>query len=234
MSASAEFDRYAAEYDVALAQGLAVSGENKEYFARGRIAHLAVCLKQVAPDQAFENVLDFGCGTGTATPFLLELLAVQRVLGVDVSAASLAVARRDYAECAARFLALDEYSAHADMDLAFCNGVFHHIVPEARLEAARRVLDALRPGGWFAFWENNPWNPGTQIVMKRCPFDRDAQTLSPPAARALLRAAGFETVRTDFLFLFPSALKALRVIEPRVAHWPLGAQYQVLCRKPTV
>jgi SAM-dependent methyltransferase len=104
MSASAEFDRYAAEYDVALAQGLAVSGENKEYFARGRIAHLAACLQQVAPDQEWESVLDFGCGTGTATPFLLELLAVQRVLGVDVSTASLAVARRDYAACAARFV----------------------------------------------------------------------------------------------------------------------------------
>jgi hypothetical protein len=68
--------------------------------------------------------------------------------------------------------------------------------------------------------------------MKRCPFDRDAQTLSPPQAHALLRTAGFEVVRTDFLFLFPSVLKALRFIEPHVARWPLGAQYQVLCRKP--
>jgi hypothetical protein len=110
--------------------------------------------------------------------------------------------------------------------------VFHHIPLAERADAARTVWRALRPSGWFAFWENNPWNPGTQVVMKRCPFDRDAQTLSPPRARALLGTAGFEVVRTDFLFMFPRALKALRFIEPRVARWPLGAQYQVLCRKP--
>jgi hypothetical protein len=68
--------------------------------------------------------------------------------------------------------------------------------------------------------------------MKRCPFDKDAQTLTPYQAQQLLSSVGFEIVRTDFLFIFPHILKSLRWIEPRIAHWPLGAQYQVLCRKP--
>jgi trans-aconitate methyltransferase len=233
MKANAEFDQYAAEYDAALAQGLAVSGESKEYFARGRIAHFAARLREMAPGQSFESVLDYGCGTGTATPFLLELLPAQQILGVDVSASSLEVARRDHRNLAARFATLDEYTPQSTIDLAFCNGVFHHIPPTERLAAARYVRRALRPGGWFAFWENNPWNPGTQIVMKRCPFDRDARTLSPPVARKLLSDAGFEIVHTEFLFLFPNILKSLRFIEPHVARWPLGAQYQVLCRNPS-
>src|SRR4051812_19980524 len=34
------FDAYAAEYDAALEQGISISGEGKEYFARGRILWL--------------------------------------------------------------------------------------------------------------------------------------------------------------------------------------------------
>ena len=228
----AQFDRYAREYDAALAQGLSVTGENKEYFARGRIAHLAACLSRQAPGEAFTTVLDYGCGTGTATPFLLELLPVEKIVGTDISSASIEVAQQTYSSLPACFMTLDHFQPEAQIDLAFCNGVFHHIPLEQRQAAATCVWQALRPGGWFAFWENNPWNPGTQLVMKRCPFDRDAQTLTPPSARALLQGAGFEIVNTQYLFLFPGFLKALRFIEPRVARWPLGAQYQVLCRKP--
>lgn len=230
--APAQFDRYAREYDAALAQGLSVTGENKEYFARGRIAHLTGCLSRLAPNETFATVLDYGCGTGTATPFLLELLPVEKVVGVDISSASIDVAQQTYGGPSARFVTLDQFQPGAQNDLAFCNGVFHHIPLDQRHAAAACVWQALRPGGWFAFWENNPWNPGTQLVMKRCPFDRDAQTLTPPSARALLQGAGFEIVSTQFLFLFPGFLKAFRFIEPHVVRWPLGAQYQVLCRKP--
>lgn len=227
----AEFDRYAEEYDAALAQGLAVSGEDKNYFARGRIAFLAARLAQMACE-APRAVLDFGCGTGSATPFLLALLRAESVLGVDVSPASLAVARRDFGSDRARFLRPAEAPPSGGVDLAFCNGVFHHIPTGERSAAVRYVAESLRSGGLFAFWENNPWNPGTRYVMDRCPFDGDAVTLSPPQARALLRAGGLELVRTDFLFLFPRLLSALRPLEPPLSRLPLGAQYQILCRKP--
>jgi hypothetical protein len=67
--------------------------------------------------------------------------------------------------------------------------------------------------------------------MSRIPFDRDAITLTAGEARRLLRGAGFEIVRTDFLFIFPRVLSWCRGLEPLVARLPLGAQYQVLCRK---
>ena len=38
--------------------------------------------------------------------------------------------------------------------------------------------------------------------------------------------------RTDFLFVFPRVLGWLRGVEPRLARWPLGAQYLVLGRRP--
>src|SRR5437016_74764 len=59
-----EFDQYAGEYDRALAEGLSVSGEDKSYFARGRVIWLANCLRQLGHEA--RTVLDFGCGTGSA------------------------------------------------------------------------------------------------------------------------------------------------------------------------
>ena len=84
------------------------------------------------------------------------------------------------AEDRARFLLFDHYQPKEEIDLAFCNGVFHHIPPEQRARAIAYVYRCLRPGGLFALWENNPWNPGTRLVMSRIPFDRDALPLSAP------------------------------------------------------
>jgi hypothetical protein len=67
--------------------------------------------------------------------------------------------------------------------------------------------------------------------MRRVAFDRDAILLSPPAARRLLRLAGFEVLRTDHLFIFPRALSALRPLERLVSRLPLGGQYEVLARR---
>ena len=66
---AAEFDTFAADYDAALNEGLSVSGEDKNYFARGRVEWLRRCLSRL--DFSPRRILDFGCGTGSATPFFL-------------------------------------------------------------------------------------------------------------------------------------------------------------------
>jgi SAM-dependent methyltransferase len=223
-----EFDSYASEYDDALAQGISVSGEDKDYFARGRVAWVMKCLK--ARGEMPQRALDFGCGTGTSIPLLIEG-GVKQALGVDTSEGSLAVARRLHPLRGVSFANAAEYRPDGSMDLAFCNGVFHHIPPAERREALAFIMASLRPKGIFAFWENNPWNPGTRYVMSRIPFDRDAITLSVLEARALVRASGFNILRTDFLFVFPRLLKPLRVLEPALSRLPLGAQYGILCQK---
>ena len=224
------FDAYAAEYDAALQQGLSVSGEAKEYFARGRINWLAQGLARLG--EAPQSILDFGCGTGTSSRLFREIFPPAEVLGVDVSAKSLELARQLHADLRIKFASLAEYRPEERFHLAFCNGVFHHIPLRERPGAVDFIFRSLRPGGVLAFWENYPWNPGTRLVMKRIPFDRDALPLSPLAASRLLRAGGFQRVQTDFLFIFPRILKGLRGLEPLLSRLPLGAQYQVLCRKP--
>lgn len=221
-----EFDAYAVDYDAALERGISVSGEHKEYFAQGRVNWLADRLAKlsVAPTRIF----DFGCGTGTGARILAEKYPAAKVLGVDISGSSLEVGRKLHAAAGVRFQLTEKHQPDGDMDLAFCNGVFHHIPLTERSGAVNTVFRSLKSGGLFAFWENNPWNPGTRYVMSRIPFDRDAITLPPPEARRLLRAGGFEILRTDFLFIFPKAFGWLRAFEPALASLPLGAQYMVL------
>jgi len=223
------FDEHAAAYDEELAQGLSASGESREYFANGRIAWLARCLEELR--EAPQAVLDFGCGDGSTTPLLLTILQAQSATGIDVSEKALAVACRQHATPQIGFEPLGGFEAQAKFDLAYCNGVFHHIAPHQRGSALALVRRALRDGGLFALWENNPWNPATRYVMSRIAFDRDAQMLTPPETRALLRDNGFQVLRTDFRFIFPRALHFLRRMEDFAYRWPLGTQYQVLSRK---
>jgi SAM-dependent methyltransferase len=175
--------------------------------------------------------MDFGCGTGSAAKGLLEFVPHGFIVGVDVSDKSLSLARSSADPERVKFVLRDEYVPNQDIDLAFCSGVFHHIPPSDRSTAVRYIYESLKPGGLFAVWENNPWNPGARYVMKRIPFDRNAVPISALATRRLLRKEGFEILRTDFLFIFPRVLRHLRFLEPALSRLPLGAQYQVLCRK---
>ena len=229
MSDSAEFDRFADNYDECLNDALAASGETKEFFARARVEWLAKSLKDV--DQPVRNALDYGCGTGDTTQLLRGILGSESVIGLDVSTLSLERARARHGGDA-RFLTFADYSPDGSADVVYCNGVFHHIPVAERDDAIRYIGRCLRPGGIFGLWENNPWNPGTRYVMHKCEFDHDAVKISPPEAARLLRVGGFDVLRTDFRFFFPRVLKMLRPLESLLTRFPLGGQYQVLARKP--
>ncbi len=230
MSDQPSFDRYADDYDASLAAALEFSGEDRMFYAKGRVAWLERCLRdfKFAPQRG----LDYGCGVGSTSPLLAEQFGLAQTIGVDVSPRSIELARARESSQRCSFFLMRDYQPDASLDLAYCNGVFHHIPLDQRLAAAKYVHDALRPGGIFALWENFAWNPGTRYVMAHCVFDKDAITLTPRQARRLLLAAGFEILRTDYAFVFPRFLKFFRPLEKLLAKFPLGAQYQVLAQKP--
>lgn len=225
---NAEFDAYAAEYDASLAEGLRLTGADKTYYARERIAWLRDSAAAAGVARV-ERVLDFGFGDGDAAPLLREILGAREVVGVEVSPAMLVRARERHPW--ARFELMDALPRLGAFDVAYCNGVFHHIPVVQRAAAVRRVRDALRVGGVFGLWENHPWNPGTRFVMRQVSFDRDAIMLSPPESRRLLNANGLRTLRTDHRFIFPGGLSFLLPVERLLSRLPIGGQYQVLSRR---
>lgn len=226
---SAAFDAYAQQYEQALNEGLSVSGESPEFFARKRIEWTSEVLSQ---QRSIKRVLDFGCGVGLAVPLIREVLQPQFVCGFDPSRAAIDRARDELGDHDTQFVAHSDQISPDAFELAYCNGVFHHIEPAARPSALQTVYESLKPGGWFALWENNPWNPATRYVMSRIPFDRDAIVVPPNECRRMLRAAGFRVDRTNAWFLFPRMLGWLRPLERLVHRLPLGAQYVVFAQKP--
>jgi len=226
----AEFDLHADTYDTDLNQALSVSGEDKDFFAKGRVQRLAQRVAELGDRPS--HILDYGCGIGDTSRLLQAAFEAQQVVGVDISGRSIDLAAQRNGTSVCQFMSFSDYGHLESIDLAYCNGVFHHIPEAMRSSAVAYVFARLRPGGLFSFWENNPWNLGTRYVMSQCVFDHDAVMIPPPKARALLRDHGFEIVRTDYTFFFPRFLKALRFLEGSLSRFPLGAQYQVLCRRP--
>lgn len=224
-----DFDDFAPAYEQALQKGLKLSGENPDFFADGRLAWLRRVLLNSGNKPG--HILDFGCGVGAATPFLRQAFPLAILTGCDPSEQSLAKARLTHTSHSAEFVSMSDAARTSHYDLVFCNGVFHHIPPEKRQVSLNYIYACLKPGGYFALFENNPWNPGTRLVMSRIPFDRDAITISPPESKILLRSAGFTVDTQQFLFFFPKLLAFLRPLERWLLGVPLGAQFVTLARK---
>jgi SAM-dependent methyltransferase len=227
--AKAEFDQFARDYEVQFKPWLKIAGASREFYARTRLDWLAYLLRnqQFVP----KRVMDFGCGTGISLPLLETILGAEEVVGLDTSEESLAVARELVKGRSVQLVTPNQYVPEENLDLVFCNGVFHHIPIVERVGAADYIYRCLRTGGIFAMWENNPWNPVQSFAMKHAELDKNAIPLPPPEARRLVASERFPALRTDFLFFFPGSLSWLRSLEKLLVKVPLGAQYQVLFRK---
>lgn len=219
---NAEFDEHAENYEESLEIALQVSGEDRDYFAAGRMRFLSELLAEA--DRKAGHVLDFGCGNGNGLKHADEWLRPERITGADVSATSLEIARTRFPETE---LCLNRELQEGAFDTVFCNGVIHHVPVEDREQVFAEIHRATKPGGWFALFENSKWNPATRYVMSRCAFDNNAVPLSAREARRWMRGAGFRVLGTRYLFVFPKALGMLRWMEPLLSPLPLGTQYVV-------
>ena len=72
MNSQAVVHEYAEDYDVALNQGLAATGEGKDYFARSLVEWLARRLRDLP--ESVRRVMDYECGDGSSSVVLLKLL----------------------------------------------------------------------------------------------------------------------------------------------------------------
>ena len=115
---------------------------------------------------------------------------------------------------------------------AILSTVLHHVPPAERPALVSQVLDRLAPGGRLFIFEHNPFNPVARYAVATCPFDDDAILLWPSEQKRLLRQAGFEDVRLDYIVFFPRPLAFLRPLEPRLRWLFLGAQTMAVGRKP--
>ena len=98
-----------------------------------------------------EKILDLGCGDGTLTAELAELVPGGFVLGIDASENMISTARRDHAGANLRFDRQDinAIDFESEFDVVFSNATLHWIKDHKTL--LRRVFQARRDEGTVRF-----------------------------------------------------------------------------------
>ena len=120
-------------------------------------------------------------------------------------------------------------SSEFDVLTAIC--VFHHVPLEVRHKLCMEMHRVLRPNVVMCLIEHNPFNPVTQIIVRRTPVDANA-LLPPSVSRRLVNRAGFTVMRTQHFPYLPEMLFArMGWFEKSLATIPFGGQYAVFCRK---
>lgn len=222
-----EFDAYTANYNEEINKALNFSGLDIDFFARVKNDYLVDILDARLGGAAKAKLLDVGCGIANAHPQLIG--RVGSLAGVDVSAASIAVARqRNPSLHYEVFDGTHLPFADRSIDAAFAINVFHHVPVAQRQALVDDILRVLRPDGLFAIFEHNPLNPVTSHIVNTCEFDKDAILLKRRDSEALLQASGFHDIKTRYIFSVPAAGALLRKVDRLFSLLPFGAQYYTL------
>lgn len=143
-----------------------------------------------------ESVLDFGCGGGTASRYVMDFLNGKgRLLGVDTSAYWIKVAARrlqKYTNATFRTGDIRKMCLlEASMDVIITFHVLHHVDPVERLSIVQELARLLKKDGRIYIRERT--NPGHGI-----PADE---------LRSLLKGTGFREIsyvleKTEYRGLF--------------------------------
>lgn len=174
----------------------------------------------IRPLGPFSACLDICCGTGAAMR-IFRPLCRERVLGIDMSAGMLAVARKLLAEASGmaplEFVRGNALAMpfEAEFDLAVCFGAFGHILVHEQQDFVRQVAKVLRPGGRFVFvtgyrpplwsfkyWWRKVFNGVMRVrnLVLSPPFIMYYLTFLLPGVRKLLEANGFDVEERDVVF----------------------------------
>ncbi len=225
-----DFDDHSQSYESDLNSALQVTGETLDYFSKGRSAFLKQKLSGLIRSSPV-SLLDYGCGIGGNTRSLMEALNISQYVGIDPSLDSINRANSAFQQTSNFSFVGSDVPLSTTFDLIYCNGVLHHIPPVERADTFEYLYHHTNPGGYLTIFENNPYNPGTRLVMSRCAFDKDAVTITPPEMVTLGQSGHFSHIHTSYLFFFPAFLKQLRFLEPSLDWCPLGGQYLTVFRR---
>jgi SAM-dependent methyltransferase len=228
---SPEFDTYAKEYARLLDDPIRnkFTGGSNFFFER-KWELLKQYLEQIGMQPENARWLDVGCGAGD----LLRQGSAHfaEAVGCDVSKEMLRACEgmRVVRQNDASRLPFEDRS----FDLVTIVCVYHHVEPRDRHALTAEVARVLRPKGIACIMEHNPFNPVTQLIVRRTPVDENARLLRARTARRLLAAGGLGMdLRTTYFLYFPQGLyRKLRGVEASLARVAAGGQYAVFGRKP--
>jgi len=218
-----QFDGLVGDYAEITAKQHAFFDANTSYMQQYKIA----LAKQLVPSP--NTILDYGCGIGLLQRFIPDYFPDALVRATDVSEESLAQVRLHYP--AVHVVSCPE-AMLARHDLIMVSCVMHHVLIDDRRQLVSDLLSALNPGGSLLFFEHNPWNPVTRLMVSTCPIDEGAILMRRAELRKLVGSSSSDVeLRSGYTLFFPGFLKSLRPLEDKLQWLPLGGQYFVLATR---
>jgi SAM-dependent methyltransferase len=226
---SAEFDEYATEYRKLLHDPLrtSFSAGGGFFFLRKWILISEYLRLSGAGNSSW---LDVGCGNGD----LLRLgrRGFARAPGCDVSSAMTRTCQDLEVVVQPEPTRLPFPDCSFDLITAVC--VFHHVAIQDRPALVSEMARVLVPGGSACIIEHNPFNPVTQLIVRRTPVDANARLLAAGKVLDLMERAGLTPLAPQYFLYFPERLFfAFSRMERILARIPAGGQYAVFGRRPT-
>jgi len=198
---------------------------NIGYFAERKMAILRK-LMTTTP----EKILEYGCGIGNNLSFLKKQFPGVPIWGCDTSEKSLEVAEQKHPDIHF-FLISQANNSNMKFDCILVSDVVHHIPASQREFYLEKILDYLTPSGKIVFFEHNPLNPLTRVLVSTCPFDENAELISLRSMRDLLKNKGLFVVKSRYCFYFPEFLQYFDRFEHMISWLPFGGKYYVLAAK---
>jgi ubiquinone/menaquinone biosynthesis C-methylase UbiE len=182
-------------------------------------------------DPAGKVVLDYGCGPGYLTKYLIDRGA-SHVTGIDVSEGEIAQAieraEQNGVSDKSDFLAADAHATDFpddSFDLIVGDAILHHLDMRRALVEIRRIL---KPGGRAVFWEPLWHNPLLRLGRALTPSARTPDEHPITTADWALCAEifpGFEHEEREFLTI---PLMPLNLVLPKAAQRRLAKRVWAL------
>lgn len=226
-----EFDHYSESYQELLKDPIRdrFAGSASQFFHHRKCDLIREHFKARDIDTRELAYLDIGCGQGE----LLMLLRndFSQVAGCDPSAGMLSACQGAVTRVQEDLQKIPFDDGVFNFATAVC--VYHHVPPSSRLTLTREIYRVLAPGGVFAIIEHNPFNPATQLIVRRSPVDAEAKLLKASEACQWMRLADFRCDSTRYFLYLPEAI--YRRFGSRLEHLlesvPFGGQYAVFGTK---
>ena len=172
--------------------------------------------------------IDLGCGK--ADLLRLGAASFAKAMGCDVSREMMGEGTGLELRLQTNPTVLPFDDASADFVTAVC--VYHHVPLSARAALTAEIRRILKPGGVSAIIEHNPWNPATQIIVRRTPVDADAILLRMSETASLMKAASLRVLHREFFLYLPQNLYYKAAwMESLGRRVPFGGQYAVFGQK---
>lgn len=214
--------------------------KDHKYYVKVKSLHLLRKAEELYGNTKNLICIDLGCGSAETTEYFQDKFS--HIFGCDYSSGMIEyAAKKNLKNATFKLCQSEKLPFDADsIDIVLMYGLIHHIdTGEKIVQTFNEVNRVLKKGGMVAVYDFNPLNPLSRYLVKTCSVDAGVnldgykKLLFPTTffsweLIAILKSAGFEIAKHEYLLFFPKILSPLVFLERFLAKVPFGGMYSII------